>query len=116
MRLIDAENFEAFDSTLPIQIAPKGVHARKIASFFYAEGCKRVLESIDAASTIDPESLRPTSYWQGEYDGYANRNPVYDVWHCSSCAAVRAILWQKSRVICSIVNKVIARMEDPDHD
>lgn len=51
MRLIDAENFEAFDSTLPIQIAPKGMRARKIASFFYAEGCKRVLESIDAAST-----------------------------------------------------------------
>lgn len=24
MRLIDAENFEAFDSTLPIQIARKG--------------------------------------------------------------------------------------------
>lgn len=23
MRLIDAENFEAFDSTLPIQIAPE---------------------------------------------------------------------------------------------
>lgn len=44
MRLIDAENFEAFDSTLPIQIAPKGMRARKIASFFYAEGCKRVLE------------------------------------------------------------------------
>lgn len=86
MRLIDAENFEAFDSTLPIQIAPKGMRARKIASFFYAEGCKRVLESIDAASTIDPESLqptsyvlRPTSYWQGEYDGYVNGNPVYDV-------------------------------------
>ena len=37
MRLIDAENFEAFDSTLPIQIAPKGMRARKIASFFYAE-------------------------------------------------------------------------------
>lgn len=116
MRLIDAENFEAFDSTLPIQIAPKGMRTRKIASFFYAEGCKRVLESIDAASTIDPESLQPTSYWQGEYDGYANGNPVYDVRHCSSCAAVRAILWQKSGVICSIVNKVIARMEDPDHD
>lgn len=79
MRLIDAENFEAFDSTLPIQIAPKGMRARKIASFFYAEGCKRVLESIDAASTIDPESLQPTPYWQGEYDGYANGNPVYDV-------------------------------------
>ena len=62
MRLIDAENFEAFDSTLPIQIAPKGMRARKIASFFYAEGCKRVLESIDAASTIDPESLQPASY------------------------------------------------------
>jgi hypothetical protein len=75
----DVETCPDVDSTLPIQIAPKGMRARKIASFFYAEGCKRVLESIDAASTIDPESPQPTSYRQGEYDGYANGNPVYDV-------------------------------------
>lgn len=81
MRLIDAENFEAFDGTLPIQIAPKGMRARKIASFFYAEGCKRVLESIDAASTIDPESLRPTAHWIKEDSFYKDST----VWRCAAC-------------------------------
>lgn len=32
-----------------------------------------------------PESVRPTAYWRGDYDGYADGNPVYDIWHCSSC-------------------------------
>lgn len=116
MRLIDAENFEAFDSTLPIQIAPKGMRARKIASFFYAEGCKRVLESIDAASTIDPESLQPTSYWQGEYDGYANGNPVYDVWHCSSCDYLIDDGTDDPALLPKYCPNCGARMDDPDHD
>ena len=81
MRLIDAENFEVFDTTLPIQIVPKGMRAGKIASFFYAEGCKRVLESIDAASTIDPETLRPTAKWINEVD--ASNDPI--IWTGSAC-------------------------------
>ena len=105
MRLIDAENFEAFDSTLPIQIAPKGMRARKIASFFYAEGCKRVLESIDAASTIDPESLQPTSYVlrptsyvlrpTGRASMTVTQTEIPSMMYCPNCGA---------------------RMEDPDHD
>ena len=42
-------------------------------------------DDIISAPTIDPESLRPTAYWRGDYDGYADGNPVYDIWHCSSC-------------------------------
>ena len=42
-------------------------------------------KEIDKIPTIDPESLRPTAQWDGEYDGYADGNPVYDVWSCSSC-------------------------------
>lgn len=98
MRLIDAENFEAFDSTLPIQIAPKGMRARKIASFFYAEGCKRVLESIDAALTIDPESLQPTSYVlrpTGRASMTVTQTEIPSMMYCPNCGA---------------------RMEDPDHD
>lgn len=48
---------------------------------FYAVGTC----DIDIMPTIDPDTLRPTAYWQGDYDGYADGNPVYDIWHCSSC-------------------------------
>ena len=42
-------------------------------------------DDIISAPTINPESLRPTAHWNGEYDGYADGNPVYDVWNCSAC-------------------------------
>lgn len=60
MRLIDAEKFEVFDATCQIT---KGIRSGKTAAYFYSEGCRKVLEAIDAAPTIDPESLRPTAHW-----------------------------------------------------
>lgn len=51
----------------------------------YMSCLRGVLEDIEEAPTIDPETLRPTAYWRGEYDGYADGNPVDDVWYCSSC-------------------------------
>lgn len=59
MRLIDAEKFEVFNATCPIT---KGIRSGKTAAYFYGEGCKKVLEAIDDAHTIDPESLRPTAH------------------------------------------------------
>lgn len=36
--------------------------------------------------TINPEDLRKKGKWIGiEYDGYADGNPVYDLWECSNC-------------------------------
>lgn len=66
MRLIDAEKFEVFNATCPIT---KWVRSDKTAAYFYGEGCRKVLEAIDAAPTIDPETLRPTAHWveTGEY-------------------------------------------------
>nr|DAV58861.1 MAG TPA: Protein of unknown function (DUF551) [Caudoviricetes sp.] len=60
MRLIDAEKFEVFNATCPIT---KGIRSGKTAAYFYGEGCRKVLEAIDAAPTIDPESLRTTAHW-----------------------------------------------------
>ena len=60
MRLIDAEKFEVFDATCQIT---KGIRSGKTAAYFYGEGCRKVLEAIDAALTIDTESLRPTAHW-----------------------------------------------------
>lgn len=51
MRLIDAEKFEVFDATCQIT---KGIRSGKTAAYFYGEGCRKVLEAIDAAPTIDP--------------------------------------------------------------
>lgn len=78
MRLIDAEKFEVFNATCPIT---KGIRSGKTAAYFYGEGCKKVLEAIDAAPTIDPESLRPTAHWENEDDYYGDSI----VWCCSAC-------------------------------
>lgn len=67
MRLIDAEKFEAFDATCQIT---KGIRSGKTAAYFYGDGCRKVLEAIDAAPTIDPESLRPTAKWINEDSFY----------------------------------------------
>ena len=78
MRLIDAEKFEVFDATCQIT---KGIRSGKTAAYFYGEGCRKVLEAIDAAPTIDPESLRPTAYWKRIQDA------AYMCTYCKSCFA-----------------------------
>lgn len=78
MRLIDAEKFEVFNATCQIT---KGIRSGKTAAYFYGEGCKKVLEAIDAAPTIDPESLRPTAHWKRIQD------VAYMCTYCKSCFA-----------------------------
>ena len=78
MRLIDAEKFEVFNATCPIT---KGIRSGKTAAYFYGEGCKKVLEAIDDAHTIDPESLRPTAHWKRIQD------VAYMCTYCKSCFA-----------------------------
>lgn len=78
MRLIDAEKFEVFNATCPIT---KGIRSGKTAAYFYGEGCRKVLEAIDAAPTIDTESLRPTAHWKRIQD------VAYMCTYCKSCFA-----------------------------
>lgn len=78
MRLIDAEKIEVFNATCPIT---KGIRSGKTAAYFYVEGCRKVLEAIDAAPTIAPESLRPTAHWIS--DSGRSTNVV-----CSACNAI----------------------------
>lgn len=78
MRLIDAEKFEVFDATCQIT---KGIRSGKTAAYFYGEGCRKVLEAIDAAPTIDSESLRPTAKWENGDDYYGDDI----IWFCSAC-------------------------------
>lgn len=80
MRLIDAEKFEAFDATCHIT---KGMRSGKTAAYFYGEGCRKVLEAIDAAPTIDPESLRPTGKWEL----HGNDDDMASSYWCSNCNA-----------------------------
>lgn len=82
MRLIDADSFMAFEAELPIKM---GVRYEKTASFFFNKGCETVLEAIDAAPTIDPESLRPTAHWIVTKTNVCGINR----YECSSCGAVR---------------------------
>lgn len=78
MRLIDAEKFEVFNATCPI---PKGIRSGKIAAYFYVEGCRKVLEAIDAAPTIDQETLWPMAHWITDSGGSTNVA-------CSACNAI----------------------------
>lgn len=79
MRLIDAEKFEVFNATCPIT---KGIRSGKTAAYFYGEGCRKVLEAIDAAPTIDPESMRPTAHWNIERTDFRD---VILCWKCDRC-------------------------------
>ena len=81
MRLIDAEKFEVFDATCQIT---KGIRSGKTAAYFYGEGCRKVLEAIDAAPTIDPESLRPTAHIM--------RGTVRDTYGNAFCSSCRSCL------------------------
>lgn len=77
MRLIDADKFEAYSAN--------GTDLKGEEFLAYLSGMQRVLEDIDAAPTIDPESLRPRGTWEGTADGYADGELVYDTWMCSEC-------------------------------
>ena len=56
MRLIDADKFEAYSAN--------GTDLEGEEFLAYLSGMQRVLEDIDAAPTIDPESLRPRGTWE----------------------------------------------------
>ena len=77
MRLIDADKFEAYSAD--------GTDLEGEEFLAYLSGMQRVLEDIDAAPTIDLESLRPRGTWEGTGDGYADGELVYDTWTCSEC-------------------------------
>lgn len=44
----------------------------------------KVLARVSAAPTIDAVPV-VHGHYVGEYDGYADGNPVYDMWYCSEC-------------------------------
>lgn len=73
MRIINADDLKRVVSE---------THIHGEAVFLEA---RHVEDLIDGMPTIAPESLRPTAHWDGEYDGYADGNQVYDVWNCSNC-------------------------------
>ena len=77
MRLIEADKFKVYSAD------GTGFVGEEFLA--YLSGMQRVLEDIDAAPTIDPESLRPRGTWEGTADGYANGELVYDTWTCSEC-------------------------------
>lgn len=72
MRLIDADELKK-------RVVKVMFHDTPESGEFYAVGTG----DIDIMPTIDPESLRgQQAHWIGEYDGYTDGNPVYDVWNC----------------------------------
>lgn len=74
MRLIDADALE--------EVVYDDLHYR---AEIENEDFDLVINYLEAAPTIDPESLRPLGVWVGEADGYADGELVYDVWYCSDC-------------------------------
>lgn len=47
-----------------------------------------VLETIKNAPAVNPGTLRPVAHWNGQYDGYSDGEPVYDIWECSNCGHI----------------------------
>lgn len=47
-----------------------------------------IIDALQAIiSDIPTADVRPVvhGHYVGEYDGYADGNPVYDMWYCSEC-------------------------------
>lgn len=47
-----------------------------------------IIDALQAIiSDIPSADVRPVvrGHYVGEYDGYADGNPVYDMWYCSEC-------------------------------
>lgn len=78
MRLIDADKFKGFIKTVPATYT-------RTEGYIYLNGCRKILEIIDAAPTIDPETLRPTAHWIVTKTNVCGINR----YECSSCGAVR---------------------------
>ncbi len=80
MRIIDADKFEVFTCVMPEEYRKSD---ETIAA--YSGGMDKVLEAIDAAPTIDPESLRPTAKL------IVTKTAVCGMYRykCSSCGALR---------------------------
>ena len=79
MRLIDADKFEAYSAN--------GTDLKGEEFLAHLSGMQRVLEDIDDAPTIDPESLRPRARWLGEIvlvNGTMSQE-------CSRCHRIRPI-------------------------
>ena len=51
----------------------------------WRDGIALMKKNIENAPTIDPRTLLPAAHWEGQYDGYSNGEPIYDVWECSTC-------------------------------
>lgn len=59
-------------------------------SDYHGDSILAALTCIAEGKEVKPvkplEDLRPKGKWIGlEYDGYADGNPVYDLWECSNC-------------------------------
>ncbi len=44
-----------------------------------------ITEALGGTPTVDAEPVRHGQWVGLEYDGYADGNPVYDLWECSLC-------------------------------
>ena len=66
-----------------------GFNARKVVEYDES-GCGIGYEAVPAIliqqlPAVEAEPVRHGRWIGIEYDGYADGNPVYDVWECSEC-------------------------------
>ena len=70
---------EAMDVIKSLQITLGG------ENIFRPEAKASVLECLCFVPQADAEPVRHGRWIGVEYDGYADGNPVYDLWECSEC-------------------------------
>ena len=63
--------------------------SRFIKKHGYADNIdtNEVFETISEMPSADVVEVKH-GYYIGEFDGYADGNPVYDIWRCSECDCV----------------------------
>lgn len=60
-------------------------HGEKPGECYREEPCERLIFAFTVAESVDAVEVVHGRWVPLEYDGYADGNPVWDLWECSEC-------------------------------
>lgn len=64
-----------------------GQYDHENANEHFINGCESYKEWLEQIPAADVKPV-VRGHYIGDYDGYADGNPVYDIWSCSVCGCV----------------------------
>ena len=60
-------------------------HGENIGECYHDEPCEKLIAEFTTAPTVDAVPVVHGRWIPIEYDGFADGNPVWDLWECSEC-------------------------------